>query len=166
MRRLRPRPHLIGWLLALAVAGVAAVDAGEPTPSAPGPGKESAQPTVPGTTQGMAMVCPMMAGMGGGMQMSHGTMGGMTMAGTNASGLSMNHATGTGASLTDLAQNVSMRDILQIVQELVAVQERVLKAMARKQAVGIRRDVDRLKERSHELMTEIRGMVSAAAKGE
>jgi hypothetical protein len=112
------------------------------------------------------MICPMMTAMGSGMQMNHGMMAGMGTAGANPSGLSMNHGAGGSATLTDLAQSVSMRDILQIVQELVAVQERVLETMPRKQAESIRRDVDRLKERSRELMTEIRGMVSATVKGE
>jgi len=73
---------------------------------------------------------------------------------------------GSAWALTDLAQNVSMRDITQMLQDMVAIQERRLAAIPQKQATGIRRDLDRVKERSRELLTEIRGMISAAAKGE
>lgn len=155
MRKLRAGLRLTGWLLALALAGAAGAEAGEAASSTPAP-RETLQPSAPGTGQGMGMVCPMMASMGSGMQMG----------GTNASGLAMNHGASPSGSLTDLAQNFSMRDILQIVQELVVVQERMLQAVPRKEAAEMRRDVDRLKDRSRELMTEIRGMISSAARGE
>jgi len=148
------------WALTLTVLGAAGAYAAETVEaSAPPPRQESAlQPNQqPGTPQGTAMICPMMAAMG---------MSGMNMSGTNTSGLSMNHGTGTTTTLTDLAQNVSMRDITQMLQDMVAIQEQMLAAMPQKRATGIRRDLDRLKERSRELLTEISGMISAAARGE
>jgi len=163
MRRVHMWVILAGWLLTLAVVGVASrADAGESTPSVSGLGPSSVQPSAPSPTTGMPMTCPMMAG----MHMGQGMMCSMGMSGMNASGMSMNHGTAPAVTLTDLAQNISLRDILQIVQEVLAVQEQVLEALPTKQAAGIRRDVVRLKERSRELMTEIRGMVSAAARGE
>lgn len=153
------------WALSLTVLCPAGAYAAETVgPSAPPPRQESAlQPTQqPGTSQGMTMMCPMMAEMG----MSGMNMSGMGMAGMNTSGLGTNHGTGTTTTLTDLAQNVSMRDITQMLQDMVAIQERMLAAIPQKQAIGIRRDLDRVKERSRELLTEIRGMISAAAKGE
>ena len=167
MRTVRRAWRLSAWALMLTLAGSGGAYAAEPIPGGPA----GASPSAPGTDrgqglpQGMTMVCPMMAGMSGGMGMSSGMMAG-GMSGMNPSGMGMNHGAGTPTTLTDLAQNVSMRDILQIVQELVTVQARMLEVMPRKQAAGIRRDVDRLAERSRELMTEIREMVSTAARGE
>ena len=155
MRTLRSVLCRSAWALTLTVLGSAGAYAAETVgPSAPPPRQESAlQPNQqPGTSQGMTMMCPMMAGMG--------------TSGVNTSGLGMNHGTGTTTTLTDLAQNVSMRDITQMLQDMVAIQEQMLAAIPQKRATGIRRDLDRLKERSRELLTEIRGMISAAAKGE
>ena len=157
MERWRGILRAAGWAMVLAVVGPAGASAAETAgpPAAvqrqePAP-QAADRPTLP---QGMMMVCPMMGGMG---------LSGM---GPYASGLSMNHGTGQAATVTDLAQNVSLRDLALMFQDLVAVQERMLQRMPRRQAAEVRRDLDRLKERSREFLTEIRAMISAAAGGE
>jgi hypothetical protein len=109
----------------------------------------------------MAMGCGMMGGQG--MRMGGMNMNAMNMSATGANGMGMNMGQN---ALTDMAQNVSMRDILQLVVDLARVQERMLEAMPGQPAPSMRGDLDRITEASRQLMRELKGMIDAAARGE
>jgi hypothetical protein len=166
MHRFRAIGGAATWMFALMIATAVPAGAADAT-GAPQPGQEAVRPgsSAPaaqqGPPQGM-MMCPMMAGMGGGT----GMMGGMGMSGMNMSGMTMSHGTGTGTTLTDMAQNVSLRDLAQLLQELLVIQEQTLAALPQQPTAEVRRDLARLKTRSSDLLSEIKAMVSAAARGE
>ncbi len=174
MHTLRVWPVMIVGAVFLLL--VVAVRAGAGEASSPGPATPEPEAGLQAPATGGAMECPMMAAMGGGMRMGCGGMCGkgmssmgmsnMGMSNMGVSSMGMNHAAGPTTTLTDMAQNVSLRDILRIVQDLAAVQERMLKSLPAARAADIRPELDRLKQRSGELLTEINGMISAAAKGE
>jgi hypothetical protein len=163
MHTLRAWPIAIVGALSLLLLVTAHAGAGEaPTPAPDASRPEAAQQTPAPASAAPArmMECPMMASMSSGMPAGRGMMG------MGMSGMSMNHSAGPTATLTDMAQNVSLRDMLRIVQDLTAVQERMLKSLPAARAAEIRPEIDRIKLRSGELLTEINGMVSATAKGE
>ncbi len=174
MRTLKDRPLVIVGALSLLLLAAAHAGAGEAPTRAPDVSKPEAVQQTPapaGAAPGGMMECPMMAGMGREMRMGCGGMCGkgmsnMGMSNMGMSSMGMNHASGPTTTLTDMAQNVSLRDILRIVQDLAAVQERMLKILPAARTAEIRPELDRLKLRSTELLTEINGMISTSAKGE
>jgi len=129
------------------------------TAASPAQASTGQAPQQPAPGQEMTMGCGMM-----GRDMR---MGGMNMSGpssTSMAGMGMNMGQN---AITDMAQNVSMRDILQVVLDLARVQERMLEAMpGGKQAPGLRRDLERIKDTTGQLMGEIKGMINAAVRGQ
>jgi hypothetical protein len=148
--------------LALAIADPSWAQGFSPLPAAPPAPATPAQTTAvqpaqpPAGSQGMTMGCGM-------MRMGGMNANGMNMSAPGANGMGMNMGQN---AVTDMAQNVSMRDILQVVLDMARLQERMLDAMPGKQAPGMRRDLERIKDTTSQLMGEIKGMINAAARGQ
>ena len=138
--------------LALASAGPAWAQGFSPLP----PSAPAAPPSPVASSPQMSMGCGMMRM--GGMNMNATNM---SAAGPNGMGMNMGQS-----ALTAMAQNVSMRDILQLILDMARLQEQMLEAMPAQQGPAMRRDLERIKDTSRQLMTEIKGMINAAARGE
>ena len=138
----------------------------QPAPAQGQTASQAASPAAQGTVQSnpnstmgaTGMSCPMMSGMGG--------MGGMN----NMSGMSvgmggMGHTMDQGLTMKEIVYIISMQDALQVVNDMLRIQEKLLDSQTPNKD-DLRRQLAQLGEKTRKLMADYRGMLTSQVKSD